>query len=694
MPATKEKYSPKMRTALAELEGAKTHHTRNFRRSVRNWQMYLAHDPELGHGQWPEEVVAYMLEHRRQLIQHNFTAPIIDTIAGGLMQLELDPEYYPINEKANSLTKAITKAMYGDKELMDWNTAKLEMARAGLIHQGVLKLYISREYDDLGNVGLHYCLPSSVTTDPYWRSLESKHMKKLWWETWHTAAELADIYPDKTDLFREEMELSRRSGDRYGSPQGAVPYARSEDMWGSQHRLIRMYYMKREKRKYEVAVIGDDIVRLPDIAEAEAKIAFLNANHPDWDPMAVFEESETVSMCHLKVACPTLCKEDFVADDYCDIQIGRLPFLVWSAGRVNGEPKSIVDSCKDAQESINYLSSMAQYKMQIEGGGGSQFIDPSQFESEEEAQSYIENRNDPSQTFKVLPGALRNGSPAVPTQKAAFPSEIYQALNHIIQTVLPNTSYTTPTSKGMTEDAGQSGRLFELLKIQSDQQVYTLHYGWRAFHNELYEAYLMLATDMYSNEDVERTFTYNHGKECLTLNERITLPDGRKAIRNDVKQLKRIRHKVVVGEQNASPTEKASRLNAYGKFISSLGQSLPIMSTVLAAKAAPMMDGLDDETIEELQALSEVETELKVQEARTALAEMKVREINAQSQAKQLAAQSQQPQQQAQPMPPQGPAESVEQAPVPSPEVVQQAMRAEPELTPQMAPIGQGGQYV
>jgi hypothetical protein len=305
-PAELKKTSPEMRTALAELQGAKTYHSRKLQRSIRNWQLYLAHNPELGQGQWPQEVVAYMLEHRRQLIQHNFTAPIVDTIAGGLMQLELDPEYYPINEKATSLTKAITKAMYGDKELMDWNTAKLEMARAGLVHEGVLKLFISREYDDLGNIGLHYCLPGSVTTDPYWRQFESKHMKKLWWETWHTAKDLADIYPEKVGLFEEEMFRSRRTGDRYGTPQGVVPYARSEDIWGSQHKLIRLYYMQRERRKYEVAVIGNDIIRIPDIKDTGAKIAYLNANLPDWDPMAVFEEEESVRMCRLRVMCPTL----------------------------------------------------------------------------------------------------------------------------------------------------------------------------------------------------------------------------------------------------------------------------------------------------------------------------------------------------------------------------------------------------
>ena len=83
---------------------AKTYYERRRRRCTENWRYYWAHDPDLGLGQWPEQSVNYMIQQGRQLTQFNFIRVIVDTIAGGIMQLQFDPEFYPVNEEITTLT--------------------------------------------------------------------------------------------------------------------------------------------------------------------------------------------------------------------------------------------------------------------------------------------------------------------------------------------------------------------------------------------------------------------------------------------------------------------------------------------------------------------------------------------------------------------------------------------------------------
>jgi hypothetical protein len=147
------------------------------------------------------------------------------------------------------------------------------------------------------------------------------------------------------------------------------------------------------------------------------------------------------------------------------------------------------------------------------------------------------------------------------------------------------------------------------MKIQSDQQVYTIHYGLRVFWNEVYEAYFMQAAFQYSQENVPRTFSLNKGREKIVLNERVYDEKSGElvGIRNDVSKLMEIRHKVIIADKIASPTEKIDQLDAIGKFLQNLGGSSPLVTKYLVHKATELMQPFDDDEKDAIGMLSELD---------------------------------------------------------------------------------------
>jgi len=576
---------------------AREHYARKRQREIDNWRQYLAHDAELGMGQWPGKAVSRMLEQNRQILTYNMILPTVDTIAGGIMQVPFDPEYYPINAPMSSVTEAAKQGMYSDKEVMDWSVAYFELVRAGLVHEGWVKMFVSEEYDPLGNIGLKSCLPGSVMASPFWKDMLSKSCERLWYESWHSLEEIkAFACSEVREQLEADIHLQRRHGETYGARTGAVPYATEENSWGSHHRVVQEYSMVTERVKQDYVKVAQGTYPIPRQVPKDRRLEWLNRWHPDWQPDGVWTADEEVKVCIVRTIAPSVSQHVLLEDRPIELQIGRLPFFCWSACRVNGESHSIVDSVKDPQLNINYMLSLTAYKIQVEGGGGSQFIDPQAFESHEEAEQYVANRNDPTRVFKTKPGLLLEGKrPAVPTVQSGYPGEVYRFLQNMIDVIFPRVSKVPSVQRGMSDTSGDSGKLFEAKKIQSDQALYTIHYGLRLFWNEVYEAYFMAQPDVYGNERVPRTFTYNKGKESVTLNERVQLDDGTIAIKNDVLELKRIRSKVIISETQASPTEKLENLQVIAKMLQTMNALDPATAQLLSTKTAEYLPGINEE---------------------------------------------------------------------------------------------------
>jgi hypothetical protein len=528
------------------------------------------------------------------------------------------------------------------------------MVIGGLVGQSVMEMYINREYDKKnGNIGLRTTLPGAVKFDALWRSGRSKDCRKAYKDAWLSPRQMLELYFSKgaeivkAVLFKQfgEEALKVRAeyeaiyGEELGINYGIITYPQNEEMWGSLYKVVECYEMVKVPVTIEYVLTedGEKITIPSDLKTPEEKIAWLNRNVPGWIPDQIFSDTEEEDIQFKTVICPSLSQNLILAFGPTEIQCGRLQFFPWSAARVNGEWGGIVDLIKDAQKNINYWESLITYKIQIEGGGGAQFADESEFFDEKEFYNYAQNRNNPKKVFRLKKGALQKNpnGPAVPVSKSPFPAEAMQHLQHMIEVVLPRISKVTPASQGRAENSNESGYLFRLKKLQSDIEQYVIYESLRNFWNEVGEAYLYQAARTYGNK-VERTFFNNATKTSFTINKHETRIDenGNKfdVIVNDFSKLREIRHRVQVTESEDSPTRKVEIMQVSSSLISSMPPEKSLTKMELAHTLAKQLDTFDEEKKQLLEMYHQKEMELAFISMDVQIAEAQVRIANAKAQ--------------------------------------------------------------
>lgn len=669
---------------MQDYTAAKQYHQRNIDNSFENWRFYYAKNPELGMGQYRLDVAQRLMSQNRALIQYNLCMPTVDALAGSLLQMKFDPAFIPVNAEMSSLTEAIQKAMYSDKELMDWNATFHELVVGGLVHEGAFKIIIDDRYSELGNIGIETCLPGSLIVDPDWKHQLSRYCKRTWHEVWLTAEEMCQKFKKNADYIQFYASRDKMQGRQYGTNAGVTPYAGEDSASGSKYKCIEEHCVEEKETKCSYLMHLEGQIEIPKLPDNDIP-QWLDAHYPGWSPEYIFETTKKTKECHVRTACLQLVSEDLLEDGLSEVQIDATPFKIWSASRFNGEPHSIIDSIKDVQTNVNYLASMTMNKIQSEGVGGPQFIDDTLFQSPEEAKRFTRDRNISNAVFKMKPGYMERGiTPNKPViSNAQFPAEAYQQLDRLINQFLPHISKVTPATLGRTETNNMPASLFAQLKQQSDIQAWTLHYGLRNFFNDFYEGYLLQASRTYSNELVERNFVVNGGREKITLNERIILEDGTEAIKNDASKLAEIRHKVIISEKPESPSENMANVGIFSELMQSLAPLPSAQATValIKNKITENLYQFNSEDKEQMKEVGELELELAILQVQNQIAQGKIQLMQAQAQAMQMEQQMSMPQQP--PMTPSAPGAQVQ---------MPQSIQTQPQPTPaeQTAPQAQG----
>jgi hypothetical protein len=641
--AEKPKYSEEVLVALQEFERTKRYHSRNFNNEVENWHMYIAKNPEFGMGQWPMKVVQMMEQQGRQLVSYNFIKPTVDQTCSVLIQTPYDPEFLPVTEDIYGVTSLIKHIFYSDKELMDWKSTFFEIVKHGLVHRGIMKMIISDKYSKFGNIGFEMCLPGSIWTDPNWRTPYSKDCKLLYKETWLTAKEIKKLYPNSVDEIDALVGHNQMTGTTYGSDTGSIPYLTVDNVWGSLYRVIERYVMVKEKSNGKfIAHEGGDI-RLPNNLDESAMRNFLSEHFAEYNAELIYERPEEIVRSKVSAICPTLLHKTKLEDAYTEVQCGRLPFFIWSAANDNGEPHTPVDSVKDPQVYINYNSAMIMDKIQSEGGGGAQYVDPTLFANSTEFEKWVKRRNHNNAHFVLRPGIRAKGiSPSEPVRNSPFPNEIHSHLTYLLKDVWPNVSKTPPSSFARPEPGQEtSGRLYQMLRQQGNNLLYPYTYSLRLFHNEVYEAYLLQAIQTYNNESVQREFEYD-GK-IVSINKL----DGGGMV-NDFSSAMRMRYKIIISDTQESPSDKMHNVAILTEFGSRIPPTQIGTLAIINNELAKNIDQFSKESKEKLAAVGELELENALGQLRVSILNSKVQEKQL-MQALQQGQQGQQEQQGAQP---------------------------------------------
>jgi hypothetical protein len=683
----------------AQHQRAKAHEAKNWERWQKNIRFHWGIDSDLGLGQWPASTVADMVMQGRQVGTFNLCRPTVNNFAGEIMQSPFGFKYSPVDSAENSITQKLNSQIYIDKDVCDWRQVELDMVIGGLIMRSDVEMYISKEYAPKDYVGLRTLLPGVVTYDPNWKASRSKECAWADKETYLSAQQILDLYGDTCEKRRGIMrsvlykaygeralealaEWEFKYGAEYGQNTGAIPYQDRPEIWGSMYKVIEHYEMKIIKKKYEFVVTetGDEIP-IPEGLDVAEKIQWLNTNVPGWIPDQVFEDEIDEKIQYVTAYCPGISQEFYLSHGQTEIQCGRLQFFPWSAYRMYGEYGGILDAVIDAQETLNYWESMIIHKLQVDGGSGSQCYDPSAFESDSEADRYVKERNNPRAVFRLRKDFLRQypNGPAVPTVKSQFPSEAYEHLRHIIEMMWPKLSGVTPASRGEAESSSESGVLYNQKKIQAQVERMVVHESLRNWYNDLGEAYLYQHVHMRQGKRI--SFYDRKEKAEVVWNNRTTIKDESgfevEVILDDIRSLKRFRHKVDIVESADSPSRKDEIIRNAAAFMDRVPGTKPLTQMDLSHEIAKNIDVWDDDQKALLDGNHQKEKMIAEQQIKTNLATLQLQELQAKMQVVQLQQQLQAAQMQQQQSPAgaanQLAAPGVEGEPLQSPEAEEQS---------------------
>lgn len=702
----------------SQYQRAKVYDQKNWNRWQKNVRFHWGIDNDLGLGQWPTGVVADLMQQGRQVGTFNLCRPTVNNFAGDIMQAPFGFKFSPIDGAENSTTQKINAQIYIDKDVCAWKATELEMVVGGLIMRSDIEMYVNKNFPPKDYVGLRVILPGMITYDPDWKDSKSQACKWCDKESYLSAEQILEIYgtdPDKRgkitqsilfaalgkDALKALAEWEAKYGADYGDNTGAIPYQDRPEIWGSRYKVIEHFEMKIVKKRYEYAITetGDEI-SIPDMGDVAAKVEWLNTNVPGWIPDQIFEETIDEKVQYVTAYCPGLSVSFCLASGPTEIQCGRLQFFPWSAYRMYGEYGGIIDAIIDAQETINYWESMVIHKLQVDGGSGSQFMDPSAFESEGEADRYIAERNNPRAVFRMRKDALRQypNGPAVPTMKASFPNEAYQHLQHIIEMLWPKLSGITPASRGEAESAQESGVLYNQKKLQAQVERMVVHESLRTWYNELGEAYLYQTAHMRAGKRME--FFDRKTKQPVVWNDRQIIRDDVgnevEVIIDDITSLKRNRHKVDIIESADSPSRRDEVIRTVSVYARSIPATQPLTLMELTHEIAKNIDVFDEEQKAQLDADYEKERVIAEQQIKTNLVKLQLEEAAATMQLMQMQQQIAAMQAGVQPgMPQQSqPGGSVDGAPAPEIPNQEQAVEGMQEIAPEQQMMSENSQMI
>lgn len=639
--------SEKVLRITTERDHAAAHDEKNYQRSVRNRRYYWAIDADRGMGQYPDKTVQELIRQRRSIATFDFCSPTIDFLAGSLAKSPIKIDYMPVNREMTSLTQALKDRYYVDRDVCDWPEAVFDVYLNGLIYRADAEIYAEDKYDKThGNIGVRVRLPGTVLYDPFWKTRPSRECRKAWVDSWMTPMEMLEQFEDRgeeinravffhgkkpgdVEVLKRYAEYQATRGDEYGDNLGAFPYNRHEDVWGSQFRVTSEYRMEKVKRKRVYAVTLQGQVAIPEkLKEPEKIINWLNENFLDeWDPEGIFEEDEEVDLQICTSICPQLDFSLILQEKPTRVQCNRLQFHPFSASRLNGEFKGLMDSIVDAQEYINYLLMMQMHATQTTGLGGAMFADRGAFASDQDFEDFRQNRNNPSKVFALKRGALKDwpNGPSVPVIKPQLSAESLNLLDRIVQQIYPKISRVTPASRGEQEGSNQSGYLYRQLKQQSDVQQYTIAYSARLWWQEIAESYMWQACEQYGNGIESTVFNAKTGTMNTINQHRIN--GDRIEIVNDFSKLRENRHRVIAIESDDSPSRQIETMIVTNEVLKALPPERALMRMELSNLLIKSMDQFSEEDKERLEAMGELEGQVVAQTMKNNLMMLKRNEI-------------------------------------------------------------------
>lgn len=596
--------SEKVLYILNKYERFKDHFQTDRERENDDHRMYHGMD----YGQWDSKQRAKLEDEGRHIGQYNFLKKKVLTLASILLRNWLDVDYVPVDGKYSTLT-AILKSLYlSDKETMDWEYSYRLFLIDFLIFGATEELVIDKRYSPLGNVGWERIIPGHILFHPDWFDEFSWSLPEAMKIKYMNAEQISQKYSIPLEEIKIEEEILKKYGPYFDSTDfdaANLPYNDLNETYGTTYKVIEDHYLKKEKKKVEyVFDVNGQLTEIPSHYTDEEKRQWVIFNDIDIQ-MGVIEKDIEYDKYMICTVCPYLFGYKPLQEKEALLQIGRLPFVHRSVGRVNGKDCGIIHDLKDIQVTINKRESLVEHIIANSANGG-KFIDPeivaNDYTKLEEIRS---NWNSPTFTEFSAPGEIASGRKHVEElPRAQFPSDSVNELNRMWE-LSDRLPITNPASDGRSEGSEDRSAILYARKAQQGEINTTMITKClEGLWNEKGEMYALVAPALYGG--VYREFRMPGTNKTFSINEEIDTPYGKVTI-NNIADLPR--HKVVISQSPQGVTYREIQRSLNAELIRNIPGQNPISRAIAVSNVMKSLDMTTEER-KEYEIASELEKQL------------------------------------------------------------------------------------
>lgn len=613
----------KVRHIHDEFEEALEFEQERMEENSEAWKLYSGHD----YGQYDDKVKNTIKKEGRNPFQGNFIRSKVNGLAGALIKNFQDVDYEPIDGNQTDTTRMAKELMYSDKELLDWESSDKDATIDGLVYVAVEEMYISDRYNPLGNIGFKRVMPGHIILDPNWLSNNSWDLKRCWKVAYMTVEEIKQKYKTTSERI-DTLALMKATTSTFdydnGDDEQGFPHYQLETDFGDKYRVIEYHHIEPVEQTIEIdAMTG---LTVPDVPEdREQWMEYNNVN-----PENIIERKVSIDCYYVTTICPTLAPNTVLEDKKSNIQIGRLPFFIWSSARINGRNSGIPALLKSVQQTYNKRESMLDHMIST-SANGAKMIDPDIVDSNSQLLELLKkNINNPAFVGITAPGALasgRNYFQEVPRTQMDY--GVVNEINRMLD-MSDRISNQPAASDARSEGSEESGVLFARKQLQAEITQTVLSSTRKQYWNEKGEAYLLLAKILYSG--VYRTFKVFGEDRVIEINKPIITPTG-EVVENDISQLPRM--KVVVTQSPEGITQRTTDRIINTELLRVIDQSHPL-ARAMATKNVMKTLGNSKVEKQELERAAELEQALAEETIKTQILDLRFKQVQIGSRLQQM----------------------------------------------------------
>lgn len=603
-------------------------------RLYENFKIYWGID----YGQWSPGIVQQLLDENRHPITINLLSQKINTLAGAIITNQYDVDFIPVNGDSTSLTTAFKDIYIADKHMMKWDASFVQCAKFGLIYQGVEQLYVDRRYDPEGNMAWRIMQPGFVVFTPDWKTDFSEDCDTAWVMAYKTIDQIASQYDVHPQELRTEMIMQERLGQYFGTTditlgqeiERGTPTASGSI--GGLKRVIEKHHMVRTKTRRLVDVSrGYNGLPFPVMhpeKDREYLIAWGNANNVNWEYVRDVPYEDRILKIYTFIPEITYNRE--FENRPGEVQIQRLDLFPWSADRLNGKNRGIIDLCKDAQQTFNKHQSQKTHMINSAANGATIFNENLTNGDAGKLDDIKKNKNNPSYVNDAdLDGVERTHivMKDKPYDPALFNNE--KLMVDLLDIVTP----VPAAMSSRTESAKESGILYQSKVAIAEIGMKILYEGLKQHQLDKASGYYLQVQNTYRNN--YRKFLKPDKTGFIEINRPIMM-GSIPVIINNISQLPRCQ--VVVKEEPQGLINRHMNRIMFSEMLNNLPPELTLIRSWLAIQVAKTMDTNDQDSqqleviaaMEMAKAISSFKSQVLNNEAMGAQAQMMIAQIEQQ----------------------------------------------------------------